>query len=166
MTGSSLGKYSGSAQYKSPEKGAAAGNDTALAGASAARGAGGVCQGRGNELRALPRERSTGVCSRSRSHLPRKQCKSQTCLQLSPLGFCLIVGSSHFLGRKIEHLRSRMSSSAPAPASCAAVAQAHTSQAQHQDVLLYSWWKIAFFPPVLLNMAVLVAAGQAGKADL
>lgn len=102
MTGSSLGKYSGSAQYNSPEKGAAAANDTALAGASAARGAGGVCQGRGNELRALPRERSADVCSHSRSCLPRKQCKTQTSLQLSPLGFCLTVGSSHFLGRKTE----------------------------------------------------------------
>lgn len=165
MTGSSLGKYSGSAQYNSPEKGAAAGNDTALAGASAAQGAGGVCQGRGNELRALPRERSADVCGRSRSHLPRKQCKSQTCLQLSPLGFRLTVGSSHFLGRKIEHLRSLMSSSAPAPRRmrpCAA--QAHTSQAPGCASLFLR--EDCFFLPVLLNMAVLVAAGQAGKADL
>lgn len=58
MTGSSLGKYSGSAQYSSPEKGAAAGNDTALAGASAAQGAGGVCQGRENKPRAFPREQA------------------------------------------------------------------------------------------------------------
>lgn len=164
MTGSSLGKYSGSAQYKSPEKGAAAGNDTALAGAPGAQGAGGVCQGRGDKLRALPWERSVDVCSHSRPRLPRKQCKSQTSLQLSPLGFCLTVGSSRFLGRKMEHLRSVLSSSSLDALLCRR-ARAHTSQAQPRMCFPLLEGRL-FSSPVLLNMAVLVAAGQAGKADL
>lgn len=57
MNGSSLGKYSGSAQYNSPENWAAAGNNTTSAGASAAHEGwrlhqqlSGVYQGRRNKL--------------------------------------------------------------------------------------------------------------------
>lgn len=158
MTASSLGKYSGSAQYNSPEKGAAAGNDTALAGALST-GSWRCLQGRGSQLRALPWDSSADVCTHSRAHLPRKQSKSQTSLQLSPLAFCLTVGSSHFLGRKIEHLRSTMSSSAPV------LGRTRAKRSTRMCLILLEG-TFLYFPPCFAEHACWWAAGQAGKADL
>lgn len=91
--------------------------------------------------------------------------KSQTSLWLSPLDFSFAVGYSYFLHRKTELLKSVLNSMALAPllqlAPVLLWAQAHTYKTQHLDDYLSR----DFFFPALLNMAVSVAARQAGKAD-
>lgn len=92
--------------------------------------------------------------------------KSQTSLRLSPLHFSFAAGYSHFLGRKIQHLKSALNSAAPAPLLAPAPlpvwARAHAYETQH----LHNYSsRDFFFPPALLNTAILVAARQAGKAD-